>query len=280
MDLSVVIASHNQPVGQYLTTFSAIQQLEDSGLDWEIVIAADGGEPTKWENQPRVRCLRFHGGSPQHTRDIGIRSALAPSALVIEDHVVVSDIQALLEVHKRLGAAISVPRRVGETSEMFTSYGYEGDWDHSFWVKKTYYTPKSQEPYPIIGFGHAAFMVDVDWYKKAGGYFLEMEEFGGEEPDLNLLVWHTGRETWMIPSIWHAHFLTPGAHGNVYGSENFKRNFCMAAYEHGGNEYLEKVESQFQYRLQKTPGLEARRQLICQGPFKGDLKLLISQVQK
>ena len=57
----------------------------------------------------------------------------------------------------------------------------------------------------------------------------------------------------MIPSVTHAHFLTPGAHSEISLSEDYKRNFCIAAYEHGGKEYLHKAEKHYEYKLQRTP---------------------------
>jgi hypothetical protein len=280
MDLSCVIASFADPLGLYLTTFAVIEQLSKTRLEWEIVIAADGGTDYKYEKLPNVRCLRLTGGnrtgSPQGTRDAGIRAASAASVLCIESHVVINDIASLLEVHKALGGAITVPARIGETAEMFSSFGYEMDWESgSFWNKRTIYSPQNGiQPWRIVGFGHAAFMIDRDWYIRSGGYCLEMKGFGGEEPDLNLLVWQTGRETWMVPSVTHAHYLTPGAHGDETISPNFARNFCIAAYEHGGHEYLQKVETHFGYRLQKNVAIEARRKLICGGKFGGDLNRL------
>lgn len=271
MDLSVVIASCRNDQGLYLTVFSLLQQLSKSGLSYEIIIAADGGAETKWEKVSHVRCLRIRTGSPQGTRDAGIRAASAAYILVIEDHVIVFDIAALLEAHIANKGAISVPARAAEGPEMFQSYGYEMDWDDTFWNKRTVYTAKSDKPYRILGFGHACFILDRQWYLSSGGYDLEMQGWGGEEPQLNPLVYQTGRETWMIPHVYHAHFLTAGAHNGVSLSENYARNFCIAAYEHGGDTYLQKIQKHYNYTLQKTAAIEARRKLICQHKFGGDL---------
>ena len=274
MELSVVIASHRQPLGLYLTVFSVIEQLTKTRLSWEIVIAADGGDPSKWENLPNVRCLRIQTGSPQGTRDAGIRAAASDTVLVMEDHTVVSDIGSLLNLHKALGGAITVPYRVGETGEFFSSYGYTIDWDRSFWVKTTQYRPQGGQPYRIAGFGHAVFMVSKSWYLSSGGYCLEMKGWGGEEVPLTLKAWHLGREVWMVPSVWHAHFLTAGAHGGTDQSEDFKRNFCIGAYVCGGDGYLLNAQQHYNYALHKNPAIEAERQRICAGQFGGDLDKL------
>jgi len=284
MQLSVVIATHQDPLGLYLTVFSVIQQLQKSSLEWEIVIAADGGTETKYEALPNVRCLRLTGdrrtGSPQGTRDAGIRAASFSNVLCLESHVIVSDIFHFLDEHLHVGAAISFPIRVGEGTEMFSSFGYEMDWDGSFWYKRTLYNPLSRQPYRIVGFGHAAFMIDKSWYESVGGYCLEMKGFGGEEPDLNLLAWQTGREVWMVPEITHAHYLTPGAHSGVINSSDFARNFCIAAYEHGGIAYLNRTEQHFGIRLQRNAAIEKRREMICNGKFGGDLDELRKWLRK
>jgi hypothetical protein len=275
MDISIVVASHANPQGCYLTVFALLQQMQNAGLQYEIIIAADGGTETKFESLPNVRCLRLTGdrrtGSPQGTRDAGIRAALARNVLCVEDHVVINNIIALYAEHVRLGGAMTFCARVGETTEMISSVGYVMDWDKRFWQKHPIYTCPSKQPFRVVGFGHAAFMIDRDFYIKSGGYFLEMRGWGGEEPDLNLLVWQLGREIWMVPSVTHAHYLTPGAHGDVTSSPDFARNFCIAAYEHGGEEYLQKVESHFGYKLQRNAAIELRRQKICAGRFAGNL---------
>lgn len=278
MQLSVVIATHHDPLGLYLTTFSIMQQLMLTDWEWEIVIAADGGNETKWEKSPNVICLRLTGdnrtGSPQGTRDAGIRAAIHRNVLVIESHVIVFRLEEWLQEHLRTNAALSFSSRWAEGTELFTSFGYEIDWDGSFWYKRTIYSPKTIEPHRIAGFGHAAFMLDREFYLQSGGYFLEMKSWGGEEPDLNLLVWQMGREVWMIPQSGHAHYLTPGAHTADICSGDFARNFCIAAYEHGGMEYLHKVESRFGYHLPRNSAIESRRKRICEGKFGGDLNKL------
>lgn len=273
--LSVVVATYKDPLGLYMTVYSLVGQLQHlaSQFEWEIIIAADAGTEYKWEKLPNVRCMRIHGGSPQYTRDFGIRSAKYPTVLCVESHVVLDDIALWLQSHYDTKATLSFNKRIGETSELYTSYGYEMDWDRTFWNKKTIYLPpKALTPYPIVANGHAAFLIDRTFYIQHGGYFLEMQGWGGEEPDLNLLVWHMGGSVWMHPQSSHAHYLTAGAHASR--TEDFARNFCIAAYEHGGKKYSNMVGNHFHYGFTVTPNIEKRRQLICQGKFNGNLDAL------
>src|SRR5277367_5202890 len=109
MDLSCVIASHANPQGCYLTVFALLFQLQKTNLQWEIIIAADGGSETMWEKLPNTRCLRIRSGSPQGTRDAGIREAKADAVLVVEDHVLVNDLESFLRAHNALGGAMTFP---------------------------------------------------------------------------------------------------------------------------------------------------------------------------
>jgi hypothetical protein len=256
-----------------MTVFSLLQQLWRGPYDWEVIIAADGGTPYKWEQKlQNVRCLRVTTGSPQGTRDAGIRAAKYDKVLCIESHVVLTHIREWLLLHQAHDATLSFSARGSEGPEMYHSFGYNMDWDKSFWNKHTNYVLKHPAPHPIVANGHAAFLINKKFYLEHGGYFLGMRGWGGEEPELNLLVWHMGGSVWMIPASTHYHFLTPGAHSEK--TDDYKRNFCIAAYEHGGRSYLDRAQQHYNYRLQITPEIEARRAHICRGKFGGNLDAL------
>ena len=55
---------------------------------------------------------------------------------------------------------------------------------------------------------------------------------------------------------------------------NYKRNFMVAAYVLGGQEYLQKTESFYKDKLKITSDIEQERQRICDGPFNGNLDAL------
>jgi glycosyltransferase involved in cell wall biosynthesis len=270
MQLSVVIATYNDPLGLYMTVFSVIQQLRAiPTLDWEVVIAADGGTEYKWEKIPRVRCLRLAGGnrtgSPQGTRDAGIRAAKYPTVLCIESHVVVFNISEWLAAHwfECGNPALSFPRRVAEGPEMFDVYGSTTDWEGNLWYGHHVYTA-SDRPHRIVQFGHSAFMVNRNWYVDSGGYTNLQKGWGGEEPFLCLKAWMLGESCWMIPQAGHAHYLTPNAHGDSMMSVDFKRNFQIVRFVMNGEPG----------NLFLNPALLAERQKICAGPFHGHLSEL------
>jgi hypothetical protein len=276
MRLSIVVATYHDPLGLYLTVFSVLQQLYASNIhEWEVLIVADAGTEYKWEKLPNVRCLRLTGGnrtgSPQGTRDAGIRAAKYSTVLCIESHVVVFNIQLWLDMHLTDcgNPALSFPARIGEGPEMFNVFGSTTNWDGNLWYGKHLYTP-SDAPHRIVQFGHSAFMVNREWYVDCGGYTDLQKSWGGEEPFLCLKAWMLGNSCWMIPQIKHAHYLTPGAHGDAMHSEAFKRNFDVVRYVIAGEVGT----------LKLTPELVAERQRICSGPFGGDLNKLKAYFQQ
>src|SRR5208282_2656951 len=269
--LSVVIASCHDDACCYLSAHAAKFQLERAGIEHEIIVVADGGTPSKWENQG-IKCLRVDTGSPQGTRTVGIRAAKYDDVLCLESHVVVEDIGELLRAHRELDGALTFPCRVAEGTEMFDVYGSQTDWESGLWYKNLVYDKPGMEPFRIAQFGHSAFVSDRDWFLANGGYTNLLHGWGGEEPFLCLKAWMLGRECWMVPTVRHAHYLTHGAHPGVTSSAEFARNMLTVAYVLGGNEQLEKARRHFALcNFTITPDIEAERQRICAGPFGGDL---------
>lgn len=283
--VSLAIATHADPCGLYLSVFSALSQLEKSDLNFEILIVADGGEATKYEQaHPNIRCIRLSGqnrtGSPQGTRDIGIRNAKYKNVLCIDSHVVVSDIQKWVEEHEGLSAGLSFPAMRGASSEHWTLYGSIFDWDKSFWNTRVLYEPKSQFPYRIVQASHSGFLCDREFYISSGGYTNLQVGYGGEETQLALKFWMLGKQNWMMPQIWHAHYQPIGRNEGAEHSENYKRNFLVAAYVFGGQEYLNKIENFYKTKLQITPDIQKERLKICDGPYKGNLDLFRNYCQR
>lgn len=268
MDLSVVVATFQDPLGLYLTTYSLLFQLQKTSLNWEIIIAADAGTETMYERLPNTRCLRLTGGqrtgSPQGTRDAGIRAALAKTVLCIESHVVVDNILEFWTQHLRLGGAMTFPARVGEGTSLFSVYGTTTNWEGNLWFRKTLYSPLSDKPYRVPQFGHSCFMLDRDAYIAVGGYTNLLTGWGGEESSLCLKFWMLGHTLWQTPNIRHAHYLADRTNGAMQ-SDAFARNFAITKYVLTGN---------VSDGLQVTGPMRAERQRIMDGPFAGDINKL------
>lgn len=263
MDLSVVIASCRNPQGAYLTVYALLFQLQKTNLDWEIIIACDGGTETLWEKLPNTRCLRIRTGSPQGTRDAGIRAALAATVLVVEDHVLVNDIASFLEAHKCLGGAMTFPVRVGEGTSLFNVYGTTTNFEGNLWFKRTLYSLPDRLSYRVPQFGHSCFMLDRAAYLAVGGYTGLLTGWGFEEPHLCLKFWMLGYELWQVPTIQHAHYLADRT-GGAMQSENFQKNCDIVQYVIAGRTPPFPV----------TPSMREERHRIEQGPYEGNLDKL------
>lgn len=256
--LSVVITSFRDDPCCYLTTFALNEQLAKAGLPHEIIIVADGGTEAKWENLG-IRCLRVNVGSPQGSRDVGIKAARFNDVLVIESHVIVSDVSKLFLEHQFLHSAITFPIRKAEGTEMFDVYGHETDWDGNLWHKRLVYSPERTASHRVVQFGHSCFMLDRSWYLESGGYTSLLQGWGGEEPFLCLKAWMLGRECWQMPSVSHYHYLTPKAHQD---KPHLEQNLLKVGYVIAGRTHRD---------LKITPELEAERRHVMRGPFRGDL---------
>ena len=278
MEVSLVVATYNNPEGLYLSVFAALQQLEKCSFPWEIIISADNGVPQKYEQAHKnIRVLRLTGGnrtgSPQGTRDAGIRVAQYKNVLCIDSHVIISDIERWTDIHEKLAATISFPAMIGASGEMWKLYGSEFDWEKSFWYTHVLSEPASPKPYKILQTSHSGFMVSRDWYLSSGGYTNLQDGYGGEETFLGIKSWMTGGENYMIPEISHAHYQPAGRNEGAEHKENYKRNFMVAAYVMGGRKYLDYTEQFYNARLKITPDIEEERQRIVRGKFHGDLDL-------
>lgn len=259
--LSVIITSCHDHATAYLTAFAVKCQLDKAELPYEIIIVTDGGTEHKWEKQG-FTCLRVNTGSPQGSRDLGIKAAKFNDVLVLESHVIVSDIPKLLLEHQYLRSAITYPIRRAEGPEQLDVYAHVTDWDDNLWHKKLVYSPVSEKPHRVAQFGASCFMLDRSWYLESGGYTDLLKGWGGEEPFLPLKAWMLGRECWQVPSVAHYHHLTVGAHAE---KPYLEANLAVVAYVIAGRR---------KPGLKITPEVEAERRRICAGPYQGDLDKL------
>lgn len=264
--LSVVITTYHDVASCYLTAFSLFNQLARVGLTHEVIIVADGGTETKWERYG-FRCLRVNAGSPQGSRDLGIRMARFNDVLLLESHVVLDDVSKLLIEHQRLKAALTFPIRRAEGTELFDVYAHETDWEGNLWYKRVIYEPVSVVSHPVAQFGHSCFVLDRSWYLGSGGYGKILKGWGGEEPLLCLKAWMTGRECWQVPGVSHYHYLTPGAHAEKpYLAENLEKVGYVIAGRRG--------------KFKMTAEVESERQQICRGSLGGSLDKLRAHLRE
>ena len=136
------------------------------------------------------------------------------------------------------------------------------NWDGNLWYKNLIYEPPSDKPYPVAQFGNSCFMLDRKWFLDSGGYTDLMKGWGGEEPFVCLKAWMLGRMCWLVPSVAHYHFLTPGAHAGEIIGGNTASNYDILGYVIAGR------------NCSITPAMRHERERICAGPFRGSIEEL------
>lgn len=288
--ISVVIPSRNDYEGAYLTAAAAYTQLEKLEIPFEIIFVIDnpnaGGRNVSARFVPS-ECYTIDAGSPQASRDFGIRKARYRNVFCLDSHVVCSEgffRDALNQLdeseHGLVFPAMALHSRT------FLLYGYRMSWDSEFWNAEYYRAPHSAKPYPIIGAGHGAFALDRDVYLGIGGYSLQQKGWGGEEPFLNLKYWMLGSDCVMLPQHYHFHFTDASRNTAARNSYQLSWNMCYAAFVIGGRKALEPVLS---WHRKKHAGLSggsielagmAERAEILAGPYAGDLGLLRSMLRR
>ncbi len=298
MDVSIVIPSKDDPAGLYFTYAGAVADLEHSGLRYEILAVVDGefhdtARSLKAHNGCRV--LRTQADSPQGARHAGAMQAQGRYIFFLDSHVLVCR-----DFFKRMAAAMQStgaallhsphctwsPRTMG--------YAYGVAWDGNLWSKDHQITPTSVTPYRVAMMGHGAICADREAYFSSGGYWLEQRGWGGEESHLNLKLWMMGHSCWVLPDVYHWHYMAHRRSAQVFGAPEHVRNFLISAYALGGDRYLNRCylaymlpaeqrdaangtkETAVYQKLRDAVPREAaaERVFICSGPFKGDLDKL------
>lgn len=296
--ISVVVPCHCDGEGAYLTLCSARSQADFHGIPAEFILVNDHGtDPTVNSAEPQLLGVTvFNGrwGSPQASRDRGIRAANHPWVLCLDSHVILSvgALPALLDVAQAQPKAGLVFPAMTLFSAEPKHLGYSIAWDSHLWHNGYLtHTPeqiergmKAKGPYQPFRLGiasHGAFLVNREAYLQTGGYTLEQRGWGGEETYLGLMMWLMGWESWMVPGEYHWHYTgNRRAHGLVSKSAEYVRNFLVAAYLLGGMRQLTVAQLWFSSRCVDPIGLmlkevvntcAAERNRIEAGPFGGDL---------
>lgn len=289
--LSVVIPSWQDKKGLYLTYTSAFAQLEASGIGHEFIVVADGGIDIPFEQNPDTKVLRGSFGSPQHSRDAGIRAARFPYVVCLDSHVSCGPglFNSLLFTAKSTEAAAVFPA-MAFYQRRALSYSRKIDWMYGLHVAQALPRPQSEQPHRIADACHGVFLLNREKYVAAGGYSLEQKGWGGEEEYLNLKFWMLGEECWMVPNVYHWHYTAESRRSDAdrMRSAEYARNYMLASYVLGGERYLYKSAGCFvspqkeNYAaaraafvgIPRDATIKADRAKVEAGPFGGDLDRL------
>lgn len=304
MKLSVVIPSFEDAAGLWYTVAACRADLsEDFAPDeYEIIGVVDGPEDDLtrvllgMRQQNMCKLINTNHRTPQKNRHEGLLAAQAPKVFFLDSHVIPSRgfFKRMLSSSEETGASIL---HAGHCfwNRASSAYGYNMNWKSHFWAVTCESKPQRDDAaYRICLAGHGAMLVDRAQYLAMGGYWDALRGWGGEEPQLNLKAWHTGREVWMEPRVYHWHFMPMKRRlEEISLSVPYVRNFLLVAYASGGQKYLDAV---YQFFTMMNNGAEtveaaalkksepyketyegvpevarAEREMICSGPFSGDL---------
>lgn len=253
--ISVVIPCHarkqnESEVGQQLwyTVASATSSLEASGFDYEIVVILNGEYPmtaSLMHESSRVKAI-FAGAqidSPQSARNLGVRYTRGEFIFFLDAHVVVPP---------NFFSQIVSDMTESGADFMGTGHRYLGDqyfasriaWEEFLWGRDTLNHPPNgaDNLWMTAIHPHGAFCVRREAYLDAGGYWLALKGFGGEETQLCLKFWLMGKTVWATPRTYHWHWLPPGGRrgGELWKDPDLARNFLLIAAAYGDAERVKK----------------------------------------
>ena len=244
--ISIVIPSREPDEALiWATLTSAISDLRASDIEYEILLVLCGPKfPDIAKHIARhglAKVAYTNADSPQVARHIGISTAKGDTVFCLDAHVVVPPgfFRRVLEDMQATGADLMhTPYKFLQA----VSYGYRVAWGAYLWSAEALRQPPSASPFKIAVAGHGAFAVRKESYKRAGGYWLGLRGFGGEEVQLDFKFWLSGMTCWMTPRTYHWHFVAnPQRHTEeLYKERNFVRNFLLVAAIYGGAEQVEK----------------------------------------
>lgn len=290
--ISVVIPTHKDPEGAYLTAAAAFTQLEKLDQQFEIIFAVDLGPDEEFQHIGEFSnsgAIYVRHGSPQGARHEGILKAKGSKVFCLDSHVICSQdfFKDALDTMATTGAAL-VLSPLGFRNRNAVAYGYALSWQTDFWNGGYHNNPHKKEAYRISCCGHGAFLLDRDIYMATGGYTLEQKGWGGEETFLNMKMWMLGYTCWILPQHYHWHYMAPQRNNGKTRTDIFAMNFCIAAEAIGGHAVLENV---FEYYKKPQPGIKdswheivarakTERERIERGPYKGNLRVLLDFFKK
>lgn len=274
MRLSVIVPSREDPQGLWLTYAAAMLDLEENFRgDWEFLAVIDGpGNEVAEELEKRGSCRVLHGnfGGPQNARHAGVQQVTGDYLVFLDSHVIPSPgmFASLLDGAERTGGAL-VHAPYCFWRSMPRVYGYRMDFLNRFWCSGEYSEPPGCEPFRVAVMGHGAMLMPRRKYIECGGYGTLLRGWGGEEPLLNLKLWHLGESCWVDPRCHHWHYMSKRRNESVYRHPDYLRNFLLAAYVSGGEKYMQRFRSARALTARAFDTLEEARQAIPEDPCKG-----------
>lgn len=254
-DLSIIIPTYGKEnaLGLWSTIESSVLDLESSGLTYDFRICLNGTETPDLDFKNIENHLKKSGKLSKwlHVREAQgttkARHLLAHDCnskymFMFDSHCIPS--------HGYFKRAIDTMEKYNidllhSVTKMFTGfrldYEYKLTLEKNFWAEEGYTTPRLNEPYKIAVAGHGGIVHRTSTYKEIGGYWTELNGYGGEEVYYDLKCNLFGKQVFIDPQIMHAHWAPIDRGYQRKYSHNYFLNMLMVANVIGGESWINKV---------------------------------------
>ena len=193
----------------------------------------------------------LRGPERSSQRNLGAEISEGKYLLFLDSHVIPSpgSFRRLIEYHDGWKGVAHCAVNYWLEFEHKTLYGYR--WQpEKFWGTWTRTKPKPPD-YKVIMSGTSSSLIDRDVFFEIGKFNEHLGIYGGGEPYIDLKVQMFGYDVRMPPNCRLWHLTEP--RGYNWNNKDLHRNFMIAAFALGGEEFLEPV---YQNYLRGCKGVE------------------------
>jgi len=265
--LSIVMATINDSIATAMTIAQILHQLENDGIDYEIILVNNGSDEQEKINLQSF--LDFHkdfpiqyfeydikGTIPPHsfgvTKAIGKYISMPDPHLVFSPHYFKVMLETLTELKDKGVEVLFSPFSVGCITRK------DGDViSGSHFVNPNPFgkvnsigesCKMTAQPHPVLANSMAGFVCEREWFLKIGNMFPEAFKIAGGHTAESLMIgiptWMFGKKCYVQPSVIVEH----PVYRRSYGAErnaNMPLSMATGAYILGGSKFLEDMPHQY-----------------------------------
>ncbi len=265
--LSIIMATINDSIATNMTMAQILHQLENDGIDYEIILVDNGSGEEEKINLDAF--LEFHKDFPIHYFKYDIKGTIPPHSygvtkatgkyismpdphLVFSPHYFKIMIETLQNLRSKEVEVIFSPFSVGS----ITKKG--GDViSGSHLVKPNPFGKTNSigeacklgdSPHSVLANSMAGFICEREWFLKIGNMFPEAFEKAGGHTAESLMIgiptWLFGKKCYVQPAVFVEHPVYRRSYG-VGRNANMPLSMATGAYICGGEKYLADMPGQY-----------------------------------
>jgi len=245
-EVSIIIPSRNE-FKNLIWTLQGLQ-LELQDVDYEIIVVLNQCEEKEQErllkywpvSTGRLKVLAYdEKPSCWQARNFGASQARGDYLLFCDSHVLLTpgSLRGALKYHREFKGILHFGINYWLDHPERTLFQYK--WQpQKFWGAWTRIKPEPPD-YRILMSGLAGTMIDRSIFQELGGFHPALGIYGGGEPYLDLKTQMHGYQVRCHPDYQLYHLAE--RRGYCWNNDDLWRNFMIASYALGGNEYLKPV---------------------------------------